>query len=479
MPPVASIRRNVPRTLESVAGPIVAVAIGIWITLPAWGTRPIAGVDSIAHVMRVTFGVDRLILHGRHDGWFPAEHLGYQLYLIRGPGMSLVTALIKALSLNRLPTVAALNVALISSFVAFPLAVAFLARSSDLGRTASGLAAILSLLASNPYGNGIDGVFGQGFFENDVGAPYVPIVLGALVRVANGGSPGWMLLGAATLALLLLTHTPSTLVLPAIAVLYVPWFLGKRPGPALLRLGLTGVLAAGLAGFWLIPLLAHRDLVGTSVPGYGNFVMDVYVRQIIAGRLLFRPRVVWIVLAGWTFALVRAARGRWREPPTIAASAGYLALGHVLYHSFPAPMSEAIAIRGLGYAGAIATFPLAALLAAMAIPLRLVGKALALALAAALAILSAAPLKYLVQPYPEAPTRLREAAAMLARLVPPGSRFYAPQYMFYWPDSVGGTIPAPDRWLSWQSGRNSLSGLARGIVEHAMGCGRRPAGPRW
>jgi len=83
---------------------------------------PFAGVDVIAHVRRVTFGVERLIPHGRLDGWYPGEHLGYQLYLIRGPGMSLLTALIKAASLNRLPTVAALNAAVISSFVAFPLA---------------------------------------------------------------------------------------------------------------------------------------------------------------------------------------------------------------------------------------------------------------------------------------------------------------------------------------------------------------------
>jgi len=69
---------------------------------------PFAGVDVIAHVRRVTFGVERLIPHGRLDGWYPGEHLGYQLYLIRGPGMSLLTALIKAASLNRLPTVAAL-----------------------------------------------------------------------------------------------------------------------------------------------------------------------------------------------------------------------------------------------------------------------------------------------------------------------------------------------------------------------------------
>ena len=459
LPPVPSTPRMFPRRLDGIVGPILAVAIAAWITLPAWGVRPFAGVDVIAHVMRVTFGVEQLILHGRLDGWSPAEHLGYQLYLIRGPGMSWLTALIKAMSLNRLPTVAALNVAVLSSFVAFPLAVAFLARSSGLCRTASGLAALLSLLVSNPFGNGIEGLFGLGLLENQVGALYFPAVLGALIRVANGGSMGWALFGASGLALLLLTHTLSALVLPVIAALYVPWFLGRRPKPALLRLCLTGALAAGLAGFWLIPLLAHRDLVGTVVPGYGRSLLDIYIRHIIGGTLLFRPRVVWIVLAGWAFVLVRTARGHWRDLAAIAAPAAYLALGHALYHFFPSPMSEALAIRGLGYAGVIAIFPLATLLSEMARPLRLLGKALALAVAGALAILSAAPLRQLVQPHPEAAPPLREAAAMLARFVPPGARFYTPQHLYYGPDSAGGAIPGPDRWLAWQSGRNSLSGL--------------------
>lgn len=335
LPPVPSTPRMFPRRLDGIVGPILAVAIAAWITLPAWGVRPFAGVDVIAHVMRVTFGVEQLILRGRLDGWDPAEHLGYQLYLIRGPGMSWLTALIKAMSLNRLPTVAALNVAVLSSFVAFPLAVAFLARSSGLGRTASGLAALLSLLVSNPFGNGIEGLFGLGLLENQVGALYFPAVLGALIRVANGGSMGWALFGASGLALLLLTHTLSALVLPPIAALYVPWFLGRRHEPALLRLCLTGALAAGLAGFWLIPLLAHRDLVGTVVPGYGRSLLDIYIRHIIGGMLLFRPRVVWIVLAGWAFVLVRTARGHWRDLAAIAAPAAYLALGHALYHSFP------------------------------------------------------------------------------------------------------------------------------------------------
>lgn len=455
----SNLTKRLDANLVAWGGPLAAILIGAWITLPAWGARLFAGVDVIAHVMRVTFGVEQLILRGDLDGWFPAEHLGYQLYLIRGPGLSLLTALIKVVSLNRLPTVAALNVAVLFSFVAFPLAVAFLARFSGLGRTASGLAALLSLLVSNPYGNGIEGLFGLGLLENQVGALYFPFVLGVLIRVVNGRSLNWALFGASSLALLLVTHTPSALVLPAIAALYVPWFLDRRLEPALLWLCLTGALAAGLAGFWLIPLLAHRDLVGTVVPGYGHSVLDIYIRQIIGGTLLFRPRVVWIILAGWAFVLIRTAMGYRRDLAAIAAPTAYLALGYALYHFFPSSMNEAIAIRGLGYAGVIAIFPLATCLAEMTRPLRLLGKVLALAVAGALVIPSVASLRHLVQPHPEAAPLLREAAAMLTRFVPPGARFYAPQHLFYGPDSVGGAIPGPDRWLAWQSGRNSLSGL--------------------
>jgi len=456
----SGVPKRLGTTLAAWGGPLLALAIGVWVTLPAWGTRPFAGVDVVAHVMRVTFGVEQLVARGRLDGWFPAANLGYQLFLLRGPGMSWLTALIKAASLGLLPTVAALNIAVLSSFVAFPLAVTFLARSSGLGRTASGLAALLSLLVSNPFGNGIEGLFGLGLLDMHVGAIYFLVALGALARVARGGSARWVLLGTTTLVVLLLTHTPSAMVLPFIAVFYLPWLLDRHPELALVRLCVTGALAAGLAGFWVIPLLAHRDLVGIVVGGWGVPSLDDTVHSIFGGKLLLRPGFAWVVLAGWAFVLIEMARGHcWGASAGIFASVAYLVLGPALYHSFPSELTMQLALRGLGYAGVVATFPLAMLLAAMARPFGIPGKALALAVTTALAIFSVGQLRHLVRPHPEGAPQLREAAAVLARVVPPGARFSTPQFLYYGPNSVGGAIPGPDRWLAWQSGRNSLSGL--------------------
>ncbi|MGH9363740.1 MAG: hypothetical protein ACRD1B_00545, partial [Thermoanaerobaculia bacterium] len=269
-----------------------------------------------------------------------------------------------------------------------------------------------------------------------------------------------VLLGGATLAALLVTHTPSALVLLFIAAFYLPWFLKRRPWRALSRLFITGALGAGLAGFWVIPLLAHRDLVGIVVGGWGVPSLYDTLHSIFGGKLLFRPGFAWAVLAGWAFVLMGVARGRcWGAFAGIFASVAYLVLGHALYHTFPSELNMQLALRGLGYAGMVATFPLAMLLAAMAKLLGIPGKALALAVAAALAIFSVVPLRPLVRPHPEAVPTLREAAVVLARVVPPGARFSTPQFLYYGPNSVGGAIPGPDRWLAWQSGRNSLSGL--------------------
>ncbi len=447
--------------IASIGGPIVAVAIAAWVTLPAWGPRPFAGADVVAHVMRVTFGVDQIVARGRLDGWFPGEHLGYQLFLIRGPGLSWFTGLIKAASLGRLSTVAALNVAVISSFVAFPLAVAFLARSSGLGRAASGLAALLSLLVSNPFGNGVEGLFGVGLMENQVGAPYFVLTLGALARVAAGASARWVLGSAVMLAALAVTHTPSALVLLPIAAFYLPWFLKRRPWRVLSRMFLTGTLAAGLAGFWIVPLLAHRDLAGISAGGWGVLSIGHAVHSIFGGKLLFRPVFAWVVLTAWGFVLLGGRQGATARGAFagISASVAYLVLGHALYHSFPSMLNNQLALRGLGYAGVMATFPLAMFIIAMVRPLRTPGELLALVVAASLAIFSAGQLRHLVQPHPDGAPQLREAAGVISRAVPPGARFSTPQSLYYGPNSVGGAIPGPDRWLAWQSGRNSLSGL--------------------
>src|SRR5262249_45711472 len=140
----------------------------------------------------------------------------------------------------------------------------FLAGSFGLGWRAAGIAAVLALVVSDPLGNGLEGLFGVGLVENTVGAIFVALALGAIVRVAAEPRTSWVLLAGASLAVRILTHLVSALVLVPLAALCLPWFLpaGPRLRSSLAGLLLCGALAAGLVAFWLVPWLAHQNLRG-------------------------------------------------------------------------------------------------------------------------------------------------------------------------------------------------------------------------
>jgi hypothetical protein len=450
-----------------VGGPIVAVAIAVWLIFPAWGPVPFAGVDVTAHVMRVTFAVEQLVARGRLDGWSPDSFLGFQHFLFRGPGMAWLVAAVHALAFGRLTILEAFNAVVLGSFVAFPLAVVFLAGSFGLGWRAAGIAAVLALVVSYALGNGLEGLFGVGLVENTVGAIFVALALGAMVRVAAEPRTSWVLLAGVSLAVLVLTHLVSALVLVPLAALCLPWFLpaGPRLRSSLAGLLLCGALAAGLVAFWLVPCLAHQDLRG-DVPGWVKPALGERVRAILGGKLLFRPGVGWAVLAGWAYVLLHAGRAGRRAVGLVLAPALYLLFAHGSAWLVPGQVTNQFLNRGLGYAGVLATFPLAVLLAAATRP-SAVGDTVAIAIAACLVVLPLGPVGKLAAPGTDPPAVMHEAAAVLRRVVPPGARFATsrkyPASVMVWGFS------GPDRWLSWRSGRYSLTGLAtESTVHHSL-----------
>jgi len=436
-------------------GPLVAVGLAAWITAPAWGRTPFSGIDVIAHLMRAVFGVERLVMHGRLDGWSPGAFLGHQHFLIRGPGVTWLTALVRAATLGRLSTTAAFDAAVLGSFVLFPLGACFLARSLGLDRTAAGVAAILSLAVANPFCNGIRGLFGLGLVENQVGALVFVVALGALARIVADPRPRWIVVGGIATAALAITHAPSTLVLPVVAALQLPWLLAHgRARAAIGRLAVTGVLALGLAAFWALPFVAHRDLVALRIGHRDVPPLLDDLRAVLTGSLTYPPGVAWAVLAGWTFVLVRSRRDLGLAIGPLA----YLVLGHGYYTWSPSEVHEQVALRAAGYTGLLAIFPLAILLSRAA--RSRAGEVAIVGIAVALVVVPSGPWRALVRPYPTAPAALVEAAGVLHGVVPRGARFATPQRA-YPAEIVGGGLAGPDRWLSWQSDRATLNGLTR------------------
>jgi hypothetical protein len=462
------------RLSPTVVGCVVAATLAVWSTRGAWGGRPPAGEDVMAHLIRFDFGISELVAHGRLDGWLPRFYVGYQEFLFQGPGLTWAVAALRGVTLGALSNPGGIKVIGVLSFAAVPVAMAFLARSLGLGRAAAGITAVLSLLVSNPVGVGLHAVYLWGLLPNQLGAVLFCLTLGALLRIPVDPRRRWLLLGAVSLAALVITHLISFIVLavffPILAVGLGRQLVGRDP---LVRLALTLGLAGALVAWWLVPAVAHRDLAGPAAswttPAFGD-----RVDEIVDGRILFRPYTFWLVFAGWVYALIRVRR-RPFALVVVVAPIVYLVLAHWAASFRPNEYTLQLANRGLSYAGLLAILPLAALLAGAARFVRrslhdrawaapaLVGAALVLA---SIIVLSPLGPKRSTASEMNVPTpQLREAAAVLRREVPDRARFAVRrdlQEIFQvnelQPDVRLGHIQPP-WWLAYTSGRNVLNGF--------------------
>jgi hypothetical protein len=275
------------------------------------------------------------------------------------------------------------------------------------------------------------------------------------------------LLGAVSIAALAITHLISVMIL-AVFFPLLAFGLGREllSRAALTRFALTWLLSAALAAWWLVPALAHRDLRGLvatwETPPFGDRIDDI-----VNGRILFRPYTVWIVVAGWVYALIRVRRRRPFAVAIVAVPLVYLVIAHWAASRWPDnEIALQLANRGLGYAGMLAILPLSAGIAAGA---RLVSMRLspwpaagpvavtgALVLAVLIVFSPLGPDRRLASEFDPPVPQLQHAATELRRTVPAGARFVTQRD---YPDEVSRTgVLVPPTWLAWASGRDSLNG---------------------
>jgi hypothetical protein len=337
--------------------------------------------------------------------------------------------------------------------------VCFLARSFGLGRRAAGLASVLSLLVSNPFGVGLRGLFETGLVPHQVGAVFFCLALGAAVRTIAERRKRWIVLLAASLAALAVTHLISLLILGVMLLLTLGGLAAtrrlSRSGVRRLLVGCAG--GAGLCGFWLVPFLVHRDLQGV-VATWGPPPLLRRLGDIASGDILLPAGLAFVVVAAWAYQVVRVRRGG--DPAAllwVVTPVAYLLVAHGLPHLVGTNEATLqLANRGLGYAGLLAMFALAALVADGCRRWGGTGQVVALALTAATALVWA-PGRDSAGQFPEPIPALPAAARELSRLVPEGARF-ATQRDF--PTEVTRTgIVHPETWLAHASGRNSLNGF--------------------
>ena len=438
------------------AGVAVAVAAALVLVRGVVGGRPPAGEDVMAHLVRADFALPHLVAHLRTDGWLPRLVLGQQEFLFNGPGLTWLVGLVRLLTLGTLSTTGALKVVCVVSVAAVPPAVAFLARSYGLSRPAAGLAAVLSLLVSSPYGPGLQGLFRVGLIPNQLGAILFCVALGAVVRTVDGAGRRWPATAAAATAALLVTHLISVLILAVFVALTLAARAAtrtlERRGVA--RLAGVAIGTAGLAAFWLAPMVAHRDLHGVFT-GWDTPPLPDRMGDIVTGRILLPAGFAVLVAAGWVHTLLRGPDRR-HALVWVVVPLAYLPLSAAALHLLgPGDVTLQLPNRGLGYVGLMAVFAVAAPVAALAGRFGRAGQAAALALAA-LAVVAFAPGRDAPGQLPEPQPQMRAAAGALRELVPPGARF-ATQRDFPGEISRTGVIH-PETWLARMSGRNSLNG---------------------
>jgi hypothetical protein len=256
------------------------------------------------------------------------------------------------------------------------------------------------------------------------------------------------------------------------------WRSRRRPA-GLGRLLLAGAVSAGLAGWWLLPLLVHRDLSGPiatwGTPPFGERVSDIS-----AGRILLRPFTLWLVGAGWVY-LVASRRGRGRFAiALLAAPVLYLVVAHWSASQWTGnEITAQLANRGLGYIGIIALLPFALLVADLASFAAVqvvhraedgwVATAVALVVAVALVLSPLGPDTDIARQTAEPIPAMRHAAQELARVVPDGARFATVRDF---PSEIGRTgMIEPPFWLSQVSGRDSINGFNLEATSTAVALG--------
>jgi hypothetical protein len=233
--------------LLGAAAPFVALGFALFpLAVPFWGHDLMAHVVRIAQVHRgVTEGVFYpLYLHDVFWGF------GAPLMLFNPPFPYFLAELLVLLGAS---PVGALKLGLALGFVGGAAAVYALARPA-LGRTAAGFAA--AAYAVVPY-RLLDG-WVRAAYPELIATALLPLMLLAARRTATARQGrGWAAV-AVTLALLLLTHAPTSLVGIALATAY--GLLWSPPGTRaafLLRLSLGIALGFGLSAFYLLPAAAE------------------------------------------------------------------------------------------------------------------------------------------------------------------------------------------------------------------------------
>ena len=137
-----------------------------------------------------------------------------------------------------------------------------------------------------------------------------------MLRLVADPQPRRVMVAGVALAAVFVTHAISAVILAVLLAIILLTFLGTEGWQARTVRCLVGafILACGLAAFWLVPAFAHNNLRG-ALTSWDNPPLAERLADLLAGKLLFHGLPVWLLLAGWLFAVHRFQQ---RQPWALA-----------------------------------------------------------------------------------------------------------------------------------------------------------------
>lgn len=431
----------------------LGTAVMVWLTRGAWTAAAVDGGDVMFHLIRADVGLDELMARGRLHGWSTRMYLGTDLFLFYGPGFVWLMGLVRLMSLGVVDNATALTVVTLGGFLLLPTAVAFLARSLRLSLVAAGIVAVLTPVVSATFGVGMQAVFGVGLITQQVGAVLWIVCLGCLVRLVRHGGRRWTIATGVIFAAHALT-SPVSIASLLLACAVVLFTLGRPLRPVVGRVGSAAVIALGLAAFWLIPALAHRDLGGGPTYWGAIHVPDLLGR-ILTGSILYPVGVGLAVVVSVVWMARRVpgtGRFLWVLPVAYLAAEA-LALPFDRNNVFVAAFLNH---RALGLIGLVALLPLAWALEQVWLQRRRRQPTVLFFGLLALVVTLAQPGRLdAAKPQGDPIPAMHSAAEVLSSLVGPSARFA-------FAHEEGETrllgVRAPHLWLAQASGTALLNG---------------------
>lgn len=435
-------------------------AVGVLLTRGAWGGRPPAGDDVHALLMWEEFGQE-LWADGRPDGWFPGFLLGYQRYLLYGPGLSAAITIVRAATFFQLSIAGAFKVVGVLAFAAVAPATVFLARCLGIRWRGAVAAGVLALAVNNPFGLGLSAVYGVALLPQQVAASLFLVALGATAAIAGGdtavtGHRRFRVALAVVVAAMLVTHPITVAIFGVVAALMLAALASmKRVSWTGVRgVAVAGGLAAALAGFWLVPYLVHLHLRG-PVTSVGVPAFSTRLGELVRGRFVVTELFGLLLVAGFLYALVAASR---RSRPAWGALAAvplaFLAVAHWSFHEVTNDVALHLPVRGVGLAVLLALVPAGAFIGWVSGVAGSRGPIAAGIIATVLVVVWGPPAG-IARQMPEPAPEMSAAARRLAAVVPDGARFATERDYPGEIERLG--VSHPDFWLARHSNRWTLN----------------------